>query len=34
MWMRVAAGRPSLPWAKAQASSHFPQAMHRSGITL
>jgi hypothetical protein len=28
------AGRPSEPWAKAQASSHLPQAMQRSTETL
>ena len=34
MLIRVFAGRPSEPWAKAQASSHLPQAMQRSTETL
>jgi hypothetical protein len=32
--MRVLDGRPSDPWANAQASSHLPQAMQRSTDTL
>jgi hypothetical protein len=34
MLIRVFDGRPSLPCAKAHASSHLPQAMHRSTETL
>jgi hypothetical protein len=34
MLIRDLAGLPSLPWAKAHASSHFPHAMQRSTTTV